>query len=104
MEVTPLRELCKTCKDKFICLTNQNKCGVVMETRKEKKKKVNTRLAGLIVALSDEVKVLLSSGLNEKAIIVLLHDSTKISKKIIEKVLNSIKNLKSVYCEQVNSS
>jgi hypothetical protein len=50
-------------------------------------------LAMAIIDLSDAMTRLSKSGLNRKAIITLLHDSTKQGKREIEYVLNAIEQL-----------
>lgn len=54
-------------------------------------------LATAICKLSDSANELLASGLNEKAILVLLADSSKMSKKSIKKVLDAMAQLRADY-------
>lgn len=54
-------------------------------------------LADSIVAISTGVKRLLSSGLNDRAIEVLLHDSTGINKTDIRNVLKGLGALATNY-------
>lgn len=54
-------------------------------------------LAAAICKLSDCVNKLLLSGLNEDAVIVLLKDSTGLSKRNIQLVLNSLSQLRTDY-------
>lgn len=54
-------------------------------------------LASAIIRLSDSSNELLNSGLNERAILALLFDSTKISKKTCKKVLDAVGQLRSDY-------
>lgn len=54
-------------------------------------------LAASICKLSDSVNQLLVSGLNEKAIIVLLQDSTGCSKRTIKTVIESMGQLRADY-------
>jgi hypothetical protein len=55
-------------------------------------------LADAIRKISDSLQALLKSGLKEKAVIVLLHDATRIAKRDIEAILAGLKNLKAWYC------
>lgn len=54
-------------------------------------------LAKSICDLSDSLNKILLSGLNEKAIVVLLQDSTKCSKRTIKRVIDSIGQLRADY-------
>ena len=56
-----------------------------------------TVLAEHIVRISDALASLLKSGLNRDAIILLLRDRTRISKRDIEKVLKGLQDLKTAY-------
>lgn len=55
-------------------------------------------LAEAVVRIADGVHKLSESGLNEKAIIVLIHDRTKISKRDIKTVLDAQRQLAAWYC------
>lgn len=55
-------------------------------------------LAEAIVRLGDAVKKLDQSGMNRKAIVLLLHDATKVGKRDIEDILDAIPRLKGWYC------
>lgn len=55
-------------------------------------------LAEAITRVSDGFTKLQASGLNKAAIVVLLHDSTKISKRDIVTILDSLARLKGWYC------
>jgi hypothetical protein len=54
-------------------------------------------LSEAIGRIDGAMKTLLKSGLNRKAVIVLLHDYTKVSKRDIETVLSGLENLKEMY-------
>lgn len=54
-------------------------------------------LAKTIAEMSDALNVIQLSGLNERAIIVLLEDATKVSKRTIKKVLDGIHQLRADY-------
>lgn len=56
-------------------------------------------LAEAIVRISESFLKLQESGLNEKAIIALIYDYSKVSKSNILLVLNSLRKLKSWYCK-----
>ena len=58
----------------------------------------DTILAEWILDISNSMSKLESSGLNKKAIIVLVHDDCKVSKKVIAQVLNSLESLRQNYC------
>lgn len=55
-------------------------------------------LASSILKISDAMEQLHKSGLNEEAVIVLLHDKTKVAKKTIKLVMHSIRQLSTTYC------
>lgn len=55
-------------------------------------------LAEAITRISESFAKLSASGLNQNAIIVLLHDHTKISKRDIKLVLDSLTRLRGWYC------
>lgn len=55
-------------------------------------------LADAIVKISSAVEALRRSGLNERAIIVLVSDKSKISKGVIETVLDGLADLRAAYC------
>lgn len=54
-------------------------------------------LAAQICKLSDSISLLYNSGLNEAAILVLIGDSSKLSKRMIKRVLDSIAQLRADY-------
>ncbi len=54
-------------------------------------------LASSIVSISDSVKRLYDSGLNRRAVVALLADDTKLGKKTIETVLDSLLDLRKTY-------
>ena len=54
-------------------------------------------LAKAICNLSDATNQLMASGLNEAAIVVLLQDSTKQSKRAIKRVLDAMSQLRADY-------
>lgn len=56
-------------------------------------------LSEAIERISGAMKTLLKSGLNRRAIVVLLHDSTRVSKRDIETVLNGLETLKKTYTQ-----
>lgn len=55
-------------------------------------------LAESIRIIGKAAKALRASGLNETAIIVLLHDKTHLSKRSIKEVLDGLRQLESWYC------
>lgn len=55
-------------------------------------------LAEAITRISESFTRLSASGLNRDAIIVLLHDHTKISKRDIKLILDSLTRLRGWYC------
>lgn len=54
----------------------------------------------VLASIDREFKKLLASGLNRRAVIALLHDSTKLPRKTIEKVLIGITQLKDFYTSE----
>ena len=55
-------------------------------------------LAEAIVRIGSAMQALEKSGLNERAIVVLIHAETKLSQRDIKIVLDSLRKLKSWYC------
>lgn len=55
-------------------------------------------LAEAITRISESFAKLSASGLNREAIIVLVHDHTKISKRDIKLILDSLSRLRGWYC------
>lgn len=55
-------------------------------------------LAESIVKISSAFKALQKSGLNKKAIIVLVQDQTKLPKRDIQLVIDSLAYLQRAYC------
>lgn len=55
-------------------------------------------LASAIVKISEGFDALQASGLNRDAIIVLLHDQTKLAKRDIRLILDGLKKLRGWYC------
>lgn len=70
-----------------------------IKIKKNKDKPESTEiLAEAIVRIGDAFEKLKQSGLNESAIVILVHDASKVSKSNIRLVLNSLKRLKGWYC------
>lgn len=55
-------------------------------------------LANAIRNISDGYETLKKSGLNKRAVVVLLNDSTGIGKRDIERILDALPQLKKDYC------
>lgn len=58
-----------------------------------------TVLAKAIIDISDSMSRLSKSGLNQQAIVALVHDNTGLPKKTIVAVLSSLMVLRSAYCK-----
>ena len=58
-------------------------------------------LASTISKISDGFDALLKSGLNEKAVIILLQDATRVRRRDIKAVLDALPRLKEMYCSNV---
>lgn len=56
-------------------------------------------LAEAIISIGDAVNKLKSSGINEKAVIVLIRDKTGLPKGTIKTVLDSLPQLQRWYCK-----
>ena len=56
-------------------------------------------LAEAIVRIGEAAARLNASGLNRKAIVLMLHDATKVGKKDIETVLDALPRLRGWYCK-----
>jgi hypothetical protein len=70
---------------------------LVKVTQDEQKPVEKEVLATAIVSISDAVKKLYDSGLNRRAVVALLADSTKLGKGTIETVLDSLLDLRKTY-------
>lgn len=55
-------------------------------------------LAEAIVRIGSAMDKLKASGLNEKAILVLVHDASKVPKREIKLVFESLRKLRGWYC------
>lgn len=55
-------------------------------------------LADSIRKISSALEDLTDSGLNEKAIIILVQHKTKISQRVIREVIQGLRDLKKEYC------
>jgi thiamine monophosphate kinase len=55
-------------------------------------------MAQAIIDISDGMKKLSNSGLKRKAVVALIHDQSKISKRHIEIVLNNLECLRQDWC------
>ena len=58
-------------------------------------------LASAIAKISDGFDALLKSGLNKRAIVLLLHDATRLRRTDIQAVLDALPKLKEMYCQHV---
>ena len=56
-------------------------------------------LAEAIIRIGDASAALLKSGLNQRAIVALLYDTTKIPKKDIIAILDGLRQLRHWYCK-----
>ena len=56
-------------------------------------------LASAITSIGKAADKLLASGLNTKAVIVLLHYETKVPQRDIKTILDGLKRLESWYCK-----
>lgn len=68
---------------------------VVKDVEKPESKEI---LAEAIVRISKGFEALQKSGLNERAIVALLYDSTKVAKGDIKTVLGALRRLSGWYC------
>jgi len=57
-------------------------------------------LATAIIDISDAMRKVNTSGLKRKAIVALIHDQSKISKRAIEIVLNNLESLRQDWCSR----
>ncbi len=57
-------------------------------------------LAEAVIRISENLEALQNSGLNQRAIVALVYDYTKIAKRDIELVLESLAKLKGWYCRK----
>lgn len=68
---------------------------VVKNAEKPESKEI---LAEAIVRIGASMNALAQSGLNEKAIVVLIHAETKIALRDIREILAALRKLKGWYC------
>ncbi len=65
----------------------------------EEKPVSNEVLAASIVRISDEFARATSTGLNRRALVVLLKDATGVAQYEINKILDALPDLKAMYCK-----
>lgn len=73
--------------------------STTIKVKKSEKPESTEILAAAIVSIGKAADKLLASGINTKAVIVLLHYETKIPQRDIAKILDSLKRLESWYCK-----
>ncbi len=56
-------------------------------------------MAAAIVKISDGFAAMMKSGLNQRALIILLHAETRVAQKDIRAVLVALPMLKGLYCK-----
>ena len=66
--------------------------------KNEEKPEPTEVLAEAVIRIGENMEKLQKSGLNKRAIVALVYDYTKVSKRDIEAVLNSLAQLKGWYC------
>lgn len=66
--------------------------------KSEDKPETTVILAEAVIKISDGMTSLLRSGLNKRAIVILLQAETKINRSDITKVLDALPRLKGWYC------
>lgn len=66
--------------------------------KNEEKPETTEILAEAVIKISEAFNSLQSSGLNKTAIIVLVHDYTKLPKRDIGLVIDSLSRMKGWYC------
>lgn len=93
VKLSPECSICYSEEGSYACLrASHGKTNKVAE--KPVTKEV---LATAIIQISDAVRKLDKSGLNQKAIVALVNDDTKLGKGIIETVLLSLRDLAKTY-------
>lgn len=76
----------------------KRKAGKVVVKQDEENMVARPVFAQAIVDMSKSLQKLLSSGLNRKAVVVLVAHDAKISKRDVEDVLVSLEDLAKTYC------
>lgn len=71
----------------------------IVKVKKSEPPESTEILASAIVSIGKAAAKLLKSGINTKAIVVLLHYETKISMRDINTILDSLKRLETWYCK-----
>ena len=66
--------------------------------KNEEKPESTEILAEAVIRIGDNMEKLQKSGLNRRAVIALVYDYTKIPKRDIETVIDSLAKLKGWYC------
>lgn len=61
-------------------------------------------IAASIIKISDGFAKLIESGLNERALVVLIKDHTGVAQYEIKKVLDCLPRLKEIYCKNPRKS
>jgi len=72
--------------------------NIIKVVRNQEKPEPTNILAEAIIKIGDNFDSLLKSGLNREAIIILIHDHSKISKRDISIVLENLRLMKGWYC------
>jgi hypothetical protein len=78
-------------------MLKQNIKNIKIVKNQEKPEPVEI-LAEAVIRIGENMEKLQKNGLNERAIIALLYDYTKIPKRDIELVLHSLAKMKGWYC------
>ena len=103
MKLISNQKIKNECKHKLKCVTGVKKkcqCEVVGEMANKKRKEfTGYNLAKKILDLQESITDLKKKGINDRAILVLLHDATKLPMKQITEILDAIQNIKTLYCE-----
>jgi hypothetical protein len=68
------------------------------KTTKQARKEKKANLAAEIKVLSATLEKILKTGLNERAIVALVHDSTKMKRKDIKIMLKALRQLELDFC------
>lgn len=69
-----------------------------MKVKKSNPPESKEVLASAIVKMGESLDALRQSGLNEDAIIILLHHKTKVGMRDIKIIFNGLRRLKGWYC------
>ena len=83
----------------LMLITGENKMSKQVKVKKSEPPESKEVLAEAIVNIGSVVKKLNANGMNKKAMVVLIHDFTRVPKGQIITILDSLPQLERWYCK-----